>query len=225
MTKNNWIITAVVLLASVSMASAAAVQHDITFGPTPTGNASYPLLLPQFDITLGTLNSVTLMLDVDTDSGSIAWDNEAGSPSDVTLGIGAEVTATGPATLVVVVMPLQTGSAIGIAADEVADGAGDFLGLDAFSVTGGSGNDSDNTTLFSGFGAYIGTGTFSTTISSGVSTSLSTSGGWGPINPSPGQFDGTLSVIYDYTVPEPATMSLLAVGGLAALRRRRRKIA
>ena len=119
-------------------------------------------------------------------------------------------------------VPLQSGSAVDIAADEAADGPGDFLGPDSFAVTGGSGNDSDSNTLFSGFGLYIGTGTFSTTISSVVETYLSTTGGYGPINPLPGSFDGTVEVIYDYTVPEPATMSLLALGGLAVLRRRRK---
>ncbi len=212
----------VTLLVSASFASAMSVSYNTPFGPTATPAVPFGVTLPQFNPALGTLLSVTLQLDANTFAGSIDWDNEAAIPTDVTLGIGAEVTATAPSALAVIAVPLQLGSALGVAADN--DGAADFIGTDSFSVSGGSGSDSDSNTLSSGFASYIGTGTFSTTISSLVQNFLSTTGGFGPIQQTPGSVDGMVTVTYNY-VPEPATMSLLAVGGLAVLKRRRRKIA
>jgi hypothetical protein len=177
--------------------------------------------LPQFDPALGTLLSVQLTLDADAFAGAIDWDNEAGIPTDVTLGIGAEVTAIGLAGLSVISIPLQIGSALGIAADN--DGAADFLGTDSFSVAGGVGNDVDSSTLFSGFGAYIGLGTFDTTVGAVVQNFLSTTGGFGPIQQTPGQTSGTVSVTYNFTpIPEPGT-GLLLTAGLVALGIKRRR--
>ncbi|MBT3200556.1 MAG: PEP-CTERM sorting domain-containing protein [Phycisphaerales bacterium] len=45
----------------------------------------------------------------------------------------------------------------------------------------------------------------------------------GPVNANQGRFQGTIDDLALSVVPEPATMSLLALGGLAVLRRRRRR--
>ena len=64
----------------------------------------------------------------------IGWDNEALVPSDVTLGIGAEVTAVGLAGVTAIAVPLQTDSGT-VDADN--DGPADFVGTDSFAVVGG----------------------------------------------------------------------------------------
>jgi hypothetical protein len=164
---------------------------------------------------------VTLTLAANASAGTIAWDNEALVATDVTLGIGAEVTATGLAGVTAVAVPLQTDSAVGIAADN--DGPADFVGTDSFSVVGGSGSDSDSDVLMAGLGPYIGLGTFDVDVAAIVETFLSTTGDFGPIDPQPGATDGSVTVTYEFTpVPEPSTSLLLGLGlaGLAVLRRR-----
>ena len=138
-------------LAFGSTATAATIDFSDTFGPTAVPfPASVLATLSQFDDSLGTLTKVTLTLDAETSAGSIAWDNEALVGTDITLGIGAEVTAVGLAGITAVAIPLQIGSAVGIDADN--DGAADFVGTDAFSVIGGSGSDSDFDELLAGLG-------------------------------------------------------------------------
>lgn len=209
-------------LLGAAGADAATISFADTFGPAAVPFPAAPLAtLSLFDPALGTLTKVTLTLDANVSGGTISWDNEALVATDVTLGIGAEVTAVGLAGITAVAVPLQTGTGIGIDADN--DGAADFIGTDAFSVVGGSGSDSDFDELLAGLGVYVGLGTFDVTVSSVVETFLSTTGGFGPIDPVPGMTDGTVTVTYEYTpVPEPGTVLLLA-SGLAALAAGRRR--
>lgn len=205
-----------VLMFFGASADAASISFSDTFGPTAVPFPAAPLAtLSQFDPSLGTLTKVTLMLDADTSASTISWDNEAPVTTDITLGIGAEVTAVGLAGVTAVAVPLQTGSAVGVDADN--DGAADFLGTDAFSVVGGTGSDSDSDMLTVGLLPYIGLGTFDVTVSASVETFLSTTGGFGPIDPVPGVTDGMVTVTYEYNppVPEPTTFALLSMGLLS----------
>ena len=213
---------------SVGAAHAATISFNALFGPTAVANPTTTIPLLKFDPGLGTLTLVTLSLDANASAGTIAWDNEAGIPTDITLGIGAEVTVTGPSALAVVAVPLQTGSA-SVSADN--DGVADFIGTDAFAVTGGTGNDtaSNSSSGAATLAAYTATftgETFNTSIDSLLSTFLSTEGGFGPIMTTPGVFDGTVEVIYTFTpIPEPSSAALAALGllglGWFGCRRRR----
>lgn len=205
-------------LTSLSATHADTISFDAPFGPSPVASPTTSISLPKFDPALGTLTMVELILDAETSAGSIGFDNEAGVGSDVTLGIGAEVTATAPSALTAVAVPLQTDDGT---VDPDNDGAADFIGSDAFEVVGGSGtdNDSDSSTAAPVLAAYTATflgELFDTDIDSVAETFLSSTGGFGPIDPTPGVFEGTVEVIYTFTpIPEPSTLVLAGCGLLA----------
>ncbi len=212
-----------VALLGASTARAATIGFVDSYGPVavPFGAADLATL-SQFDPSLGTLTKVTLTLDAVTSAGTIRFDNEAAIATDATLGIGAEVTAVGLAGITAIAVPLQTNSVVNLAADS--DGAADFIGTDAFGVTGGSGFDSDSDMLIAGLAPYIGLGSFNVTVAAVVSTFLSTTGGCGPIDPAPGNTFGNVTVTYEFVpIPEPSTAMLVGfilVGALAVARRR-----
>lgn len=226
-TKHRTFVLALLLIpfTGASVARATTISFNAVFGPIAVplvSTAMAPLSL--FDPSLGTLTQVVLTLDADAFGGSIDWDNEAGIPTDVTLGIGAEVTITTTFGDSVIAVPLQLGSAVGIAADN--DGAADFVGTDSFSVVGGTGNDLQNTTLIAALDLanYTGVGTFGIDVAAVVENFLSTTGGFGPIQQTPGSTDGTVTVTYTFTpIPEPSSALLLTTGlcGLALRRRNR----
>ncbi|MBN1555819.1 MAG: PEP-CTERM sorting domain-containing protein [Phycisphaerae bacterium] len=211
---------ALCLLVGVSSNVFALTTFDQVAIPiTATGNGMV-IQLNKFNSSLGNLTGIELYLECNAFSGVIKWDNESSSPTHVTLGIGAEVTAEAPDALTLIVLPLQEGDA-DVDADN--DGDPDFLGSDAFAITGGSGNDTDSDNP-ADFDPYIGSGKFDVTISSVGKTQSGTTGGLnGELISTAGEYSGLVRVTYTYDVPEPMTLALLGGGGAVLFFRRKRR--
>jgi hypothetical protein len=220
-----------VLILTVVLASALAVQaapielvKTVSYGslPIPTGSPDPTVSVDQFDPSLGTLLSVKLELLSYAVNGSIEFDNESQTGGEVTLLVGGDVTATAPNALTVVTLPRQTHTGSVGADDESGTGNADFAGSDWLPMPNSvTGFDSDSATLTNPalFTPYIGTGQFNVTIvASFVAGYLADISG--QTQSTEGNTYGEVKVTYEY-IPEPATMALLSLGGLAMLRRRR----
>lgn len=224
------VLTAAALGLTTLAGRAAVVNEVATFGPLPIGSPSFTLPLNKFDPALGTLTSVKFTIDITTSGGSLAFDNEAGSPGSVTLGIGANVTATTGVSLITTATATAstTGSA-SILADN--DGAADFAGTDSFTLAGGVATDSAfqlNTTAnyLAQFTQSAPNHFFLNTISNSIFTNTSTSNVFGPTSAAGGMFSGKLTVAYTYNalpIPEAGTalfgIGLAFVAGFRRVRR------
>lgn len=204
-------------LAITGVASALQVSDTQPYSlPVPTSNAS--VAVSQFDDLGGTrtLNWISLELN-STIGASTTGENDSASAGSLTMNLSGNVTAD--------LFTLSTASLVNTSAGPQSVSATDGItgsGPDYFNFGLVSGSDSDTDTILSGFAPFIGLGTINITINanggfniSGVSNSTLQVANFGA--------DGTVKVIYDYTqVPEPTALSLLSLGGLALLRRRRR---
>lgn len=207
------------LVGLTSGVVADTISYNACIPVTSVGD-SLTVYLQKFDTSQGQLTGIELQLNASASSGTITWDNESETPTDVDLAIGAEVVATAPNALILIAIPLQEGSGTTTADD---DDAPDFSGDDSFTVTGGSGCDSDTENPApSDYYLYEGTGTFAVSIDSALETSMDTHGGSGASSSQAGDYCGTVTVVYTY-IPEPTTMALIGSGCLVLLLRRKRR--
>lgn len=204
-------------LTLTGMASALQISDTQNYSlPVPTSGAS--VAVSQFDDLGGTriLNWITLELN-STIGANTTGENDSTSAGSLTMNLSGNASAD--------LFTLSTATIVNTSAGPQSVGATDGItgsGPDFFNFGTVSGSDLDSDTILSGFAPFIGTGTINVTINanggfniSGVSNST--------LQVANFSADGTVKVIYDYTqVPEPTTLSLLSLGGLALLRRRRR---
>lgn len=193
---------------------AATISDTASIGLTSTDWAT-TVSLQQFNAALGALNSVTITV-VGNVLGDAFFDNGENAVRTVTANLSAEITADGPNTsFTIVVNPLGS-QAVTLGADE-GEAFPDFAGSDSASITGVSGSDTDTATILSGFGDYIGLGTFDVDFDA-VATSMAVGGG-NVASFFTTEASASVTVVYDYTAPAPVPLPAglpLALIGIAA---------
>lgn len=209
--------TITTLALGLAVASAALARPTETFtssfGPANT-TFSNNLSFPKFDSTLGTLNSITVTLYGGV-TGTARGESEDGSPTTITLTLGASLTLTRPDTTTIVVsLPSLNQTFNATAFDNVVDYGGTsgvtYTGLSANATNTVSLSGASDISLFTGAGSIslpiIGTGNSSGSGPGNLDTKFTTQG------------SATGVVTYNYstaTVPEPKVYG--AIGAVACL--------
>jgi opacity protein-like surface antigen len=220
---------AAALMICSAAASAATISETESFSGTP--NLTQTLNFDQFDDQGGTLTlqSIQVTISMQVCDGQLVLDNDGEQAASGTFEFGAkaDIASTDVSLVDSTLQPvtaeleaIHTGS-FSLDAN-VGDGLNDYdsSAPDGMLYTGGTEADSDTGMIASAaFPGYIGTGTYDIDVSA---TQWSDFGGVSGIEwaVSPVTASGTVTVTYCY-VPEPASMGLLSLGGLALLRRRR----
>jgi hypothetical protein len=100
------------------------------------------------------------------------------------------------------------------------DGVDDFAGTSGFKVTYLNSQDNKGYNYSSNLSSFIGTGTVDFVADGTAFSAMSVPGGNAASFMST-QGSAAVGVTYDYTIPEPATMAILAIGGMILLQRKK----
>lgn len=204
------------MFALVSAASADSVSYTYSIAQTKT-NWVQNLTVPQFDPALGTLTSVVFEVSSSM-LGKVGLENMADLSEDVSYELKGIATVSKGVTALLAANPTKTDTANLSAFDDDLDWGGTSGTVLTFTVT-----DLATTTLSSGFGDYLGTGTYDLT-AAGTATSVA-SGTGNVASYFKSEVGADVKVTYNYLVPEPGALLPLVTGlvGLAGYVTRRRK--
>ena len=230
--RNTSLCLAMVLLAAIGQADAGMITQIRSFSGMPTFTRT--LTFAEFDDQGGLLQltSIEVIHELNVDGGQIIIDNDGEDPANGLYMFGAmgSIASTDVALIDVLSQPVTaqlsavySDPAVSLAAN-VGDVAGDFdpSGPDGMQYNGVAQNDQDNGLIDPAvWGQYIGIGTYNIDASALTAAYFMGVGGV-EVAYTPVDARGEVTVIYNY-IPEPATMCMLAIGGVALLRRRNRK--
>jgi len=222
---------AVILLASVVSANA----NQITYSDSVAGLfdlvADRDLLIPQFDSSLGTLNSVSIAVETGLQA-SLGFENK-NPTSGGTFYVYTYFTFDPANEYTRARVDLSFNDAVILTSGysdakkytltniSAYDGTTDYAGTSGRIL--GTFGDADNQSFFydSALAEFIGSGNLTFGVLSDAYTTLSWSGGSSDVRiATTGQ--AGVTVVYDFTpIPEPTTMCILAIGSLVFLRKRK----
>lgn len=210
--------TSVVL---VVVLAAGANADTISFSgsvPLATTNWANSITFPQFNPALGTLDSIQFILNGHVE-GSAGFENKDNEPATITMDLQAMLRLRRPdSSVLVLTLPVVSTIDNVLAWDGIDDYAGDsgetYLNLAANSSDSAISSSPADIALFTGIGSIILPVT---------ANGASTGSGAGNLLLQFSTFaSADATVIYTYTVPEPAAAGLLGLAGMFLLPRRRR---
>jgi hypothetical protein len=211
-------VTSVVMF---SLLAAGAQANTITYsGSVGLARTSWTnsITVPQFNPALGSLDSIQFILDGHVE-GSAAFENKDASPATVTMDLQALLKLYRPDNSVLVLtLPVATTS------DNASawDGLDDFGGTSGKTYSGLAANSSDSAITSSAADILLFTGIGNITLPLTAAGASTGSGAGNLLLQFSTDASANATVIYNYTVPEPATMGLMSLAGAALLFRRGR---
>jgi hypothetical protein len=218
-------VTLAIFLSGVGTGATIVQMQNFSFVPDGTA----PLTFNQFDTSLGTLTTITIVTNVVKTGGSLFVDNESAFPASGNISQSVTINLTSSVALIDSGFgPIGTGvSAVSTYAASVGaddgDGAGvQSTGLDYDGTSFGPASNSQTKNVNTlAFGGYQGIGTY--VVNAGGVQGFNTSAiGGAAVAIDPATVSGDVTITYTYTpVPEPSAALLGGIGFLALLRRRR----
>ncbi len=206
--KRAFILGLVILVGQVGTATAFQIVQEGPFGPTTAAFQTIETF-DQFNGDISDLNWVKVEIFITDDDSTVVGTNNGQQQAAGDYAFGLEATASSPVYSPNIVAKADTVGSYDLAPTESFNDASDALEHSNSLVL----------TTVAEKTPFVGTGTFDITID--VKGFYTLYGTLIDVALTPGTAAGKAVVTYDY-VPEPSSLILLAFGGLAATRRRRR---